>query len=102
MRRFDTIYLSFLTAIPGYREDEYNKLALHLAKVPIFKTKNAIRKLHYNNEMIDQRINYVHEYPVRAMIVEKAEDYLFSSVQSKIDEVNYASLGGMIEVEVIP
>ncbi|MGF7141550.1 hypothetical protein [Roseimarinus sediminis] len=30
-----------------------------------------------NNEMIDQRINYVHENPVRKMIVEKAEDYLF-------------------------
>jgi putative transposase len=45
--------------------------------------------------MIDQRINYVHENPVRAMIVEKAEDYLFSSAS------NYASLGGVIEVEVI-
>ncbi len=49
----------------------------------------------HNNEMIDQRINYVHENPVRAMIVEKAEDYLFSSAR------NYASLGGVIEVEVI-
>jgi putative transposase len=46
----------------------------------------------HNNEMIDQRINYVHENPVRAMIVEKAEDYLFSSAS------NYASLGGVIEV----
>jgi len=33
--------------------------------------------------------------PVRAIIVEKAEDYLFSSAK------NYASLGGIIEVEVI-
>ena len=49
----------------------------------------------HNNEMIDQRINYVHENPVRAMIVEKAEDYLVSSAR------NYASLGGVIDVEVV-
>jgi len=45
--------------------------------------------------MIDQRINYVHENPVRAMIVANAEDYLFCSAK------NYASLDGLIEVEVI-
>ena len=45
--------------------------------------------------MIDQRIHYVHENPVRAMIVEEVEDYLFSSAK------NYASLGGVLEVEVI-
>lgn len=49
----------------------------------------------HNNEMINQRINYVHENPVRALIVAKAEDYLYSSVQ------NYASLGGMIDVEIV-
>ena len=48
-----------------------------------------------SNEMIDQRINYVHENPVRAMIVEKAEDYLMSSAR------NYASLESLLKVEVI-
>ena len=48
-----------------------------------------------NNEMIDHRINYVHENPGRAMVVEKAEDYVFNSAR------NYASLGGVIEVELI-
>jgi len=36
----------------------------------------------HTNEMIDQRINYIHENPVRALIVENAEDYLFSSARS--------------------
>jgi putative transposase len=48
-----------------------------------------------SNEMIDERINYVHENPVRAMIVEKAEDYLMSSAR------NYASLESMLDVEII-
>ena len=48
-----------------------------------------------SNEMINQRINYTHENPVRAMIVEKAEDYIMSSAR------NYSSLESMLEVEVI-
>jgi putative transposase len=48
-----------------------------------------------SNEMIDQRINYVHENPVRNMIVEKEEDYLMSSAR------NYASLESVLDVEVI-
>jgi putative transposase len=46
------------------------------------------------NEMIDQRIEYTHQNPVRALIVEKAEDYLFSSAR------NYASLDSVIEIDV--
>jgi putative transposase len=45
--------------------------------------------------MIDQRINYIHENPVRALIVATHEDYLYSSAQ------NYASLNGIIEVEAV-
>jgi len=45
------------------------------------------------NEMIDQKIEYVHQNPVRALIVEQAEDYLFSSAR------NYASLAGVIEID---
>lgn len=32
-----------------------------------------------SNEMIDQRLNYIHQNPVRAGIVEKEEDFLYSS-----------------------
>jgi len=30
---------------------------------------------------IEQKINYIHENPVRVGIVEKAEDYLYSSAR---------------------
>jgi hypothetical protein len=33
--------------------------------------------------MIDQRINYVHDNPVRSLIVGSPEDYLFSSARIK-------------------
>ena len=33
----------------------------------------------YTNKFIDQKLNYIHENPVRAGIVDKAEDYLYSS-----------------------
>jgi putative transposase len=32
-----------------------------------------------NNGLIDQKINYIHQNPVRALIVQKPEDYLFRS-----------------------
>ena len=48
-----------------------------------------------SNEMIDQRINYVHENPVRIMLVEKAEDYLMNSAR------NYASLESILNIELI-
>ena len=46
-----------------------------------------------SKEMIDQKIDYVHQNPVRALIVDQAEDYLFSSAR------NYASLVGMIKID---
>jgi putative transposase len=49
----------------------------------------------HTNEMIDQRINYVHHNPVRALIVGSPEDYLYSSAR------NHASLGGVINVEIV-
>jgi REP element-mobilizing transposase RayT len=36
----------------------------------------------YSNEFITQKITYIHENPVRAGIVEKAEDYLYSSARA--------------------
>lgn len=48
-----------------------------------------------NNEMIDQRINYIHDNPVRAMIVGKQEDYLYSSAR------DYAGEKGLVNVLTI-
>ena len=46
-------------------------------------------------EMIDQRINYIHENPVKAGIVTVAEDYLYSSAR------NYAGLSSVIEIDLM-
>ncbi len=34
------------------------------------------------NKMLDQRLNYIHQNPVKAGIVENAEDYLYSSTRN--------------------
>jgi len=46
-------------------------------------------------DFIAQRINYIHENPVRAGIVAKPEDYLYSSA------CNYAGLDSLIEVVIV-
>ena len=46
------------------------------------------------NEVIDQRLNYIHQNPVEAGIVLSAEDYLYSSA------INYAGLPEKL-IEVI-
>ena len=46
------------------------------------------------NKFIKQKINYIHNNPVAQKIVEKPEDYIFSSAR------NYAELSS--EIDVIP
>ena len=47
------------------------------------------------NKFIDQKLNYIHSNPVKDGIVEKAEDYLYSSAR------NYADMDTMLEVILI-
>lgn len=49
----------------------------------------------YSNEFIKQKIEYIHDNPVRAGIVEKPEDYLYSSAR------NYASLDAPIDITLL-
>jgi REP element-mobilizing transposase RayT len=49
----------------------------------------------YSREFIETKLNYIHENPIRAVIVKNAEDYVYSSAS------NYAGMGGIIEVELI-
>jgi REP element-mobilizing transposase RayT len=49
----------------------------------------------YSNTFIHEKINYIHENPVRAGIVENAEDYLYSSAR------NYAGLQSMLDVILV-
>jgi len=46
----------------------------------------------YSDKFIEQKINYIHENPVQAGIVEKAEDYLYSSAR------NFAGLSTVLEI----
>ena len=50
----------------------------------------------YANQFMDSKVRYIHENPVRAGIVEKAEEYLYSSAR------NYAGLDSLLDVIVSP
>ena len=45
-----------------------------------------------NNKMIDQRINYTHENPVKALIVSEPHEYLFSSARDYAGEKGYVDV----------
>jgi putative transposase len=47
------------------------------------------------NETIEQKINYIHFNPVEDLIVERPEDYLYSSAR------NYAGMNGVLNVELM-
>jgi REP element-mobilizing transposase RayT len=49
----------------------------------------------YSNEFIKQRIEYIHNNPVKAGIVQYPEDYLYSSAR------NYASLEAPIDIPIL-
>lgn len=49
----------------------------------------------FNPKWIQQKINYIHQNPVRAAIVEKPEHYINSSAR------NYLDKSGILDVEVI-
>jgi putative transposase len=47
----------------------------------------------FSNKVIDQKLDYVHENPVKEGIVDRPEDYIYSSAR------NYCGRKGLIEVE---
>jgi REP element-mobilizing transposase RayT len=46
----------------------------------------------FSEEMIAQKVNYIHKNPVEAMIVENASEYIFSSA------VDYEDKNGMVKI----
>ncbi|MPL95770.1 hypothetical protein SDC9_41942 [bioreactor metagenome] len=48
----------------------------------------------FSSKFIDQKIDYIHNNPVKAGYVEKTEDYLYSSAR------NYADMPELIDVEL--
>jgi REP element-mobilizing transposase RayT len=77
-----------------YRFEYAGKYDKRITKYKFWKESNHAVYLE-TNEMMQQRLDYTHENPVKAMIVENPEDYLFSSAR------NYAGLEGLIDVEYI-
>ena len=49
----------------------------------------------YCQKFTEQKIDYIHDNPVRAGIVTKAEDYLYSSAR------NYAGLESLLDVILV-
>ena len=49
----------------------------------------------YSDKFIEQKIEYIHQNPVRASYVRLPEDYIFSSAS------NYAGLPSVLEVEIM-
>ena len=49
----------------------------------------------YSDKFITERLHYIHHNPVRNGIVEKPEDYMYSSAR------NYATLDAVLEIELL-
>lgn len=49
----------------------------------------------FSQKFIVEKVNYIHNNPVKAGIVEKPEDYLYSSAR------NYADMKGLLDVVVL-
>ncbi|MFT3752086.1 MAG: transposase [Paludibacter sp.] len=77
-----------------YRFEFAGKFDNRIQKYQFWQDKSHPIEL-TSNEMIEQRINYIHENPVRTGIVAKAEEYLHSSAR------NYAGLSSIIEIDEI-
>ena len=49
----------------------------------------------YSNNFIQQKLEYIHNNPVRAGLVENAEEYMYSSAK------NYAGEKGLLDIELL-
>lgn len=48
-----------------------------------------------DNLIIDQKLDYLHNNPVEAGVVENAEDYLYSSAR------DYSGMKGLVNIEIL-
>lgn len=48
-----------------------------------------------DNEMMEQKLNYIHNNPVEAGFVDRAEEYLYSSSR------DYAGIKGLLDIKMI-
>ena len=75
-----------------YRFEYAGKYDKRITKYRFWQDKNHPIEL-VSNEFIKQRMNYIHQNPVRAGFVKNAEDYMYSSAR------NYAELDAVMKIE---
>ncbi len=61
----------------------------------LWRNDNHPIELSLNQSIMDDKLDYIHNNPVEAGIVEKAEDYLYSSAR------DYSGIKGLINVEFL-
>lgn len=75
---------------------EEGKRLKRISKYKFWKDGNhAIYLGELDMGMMDQKLDYIHENPVKAMLVSNAEDYVFSSA------IDYTGNSGMVKVKLI-
>jgi REP element-mobilizing transposase RayT len=77
-----------------YRFEFAGKFDNRISKYRFWQDTNHPIELD-KNELIDQKINYIHENPVRALIVGKPEDYLYSSAR------DYSGEKGLVNIQAV-
>lgn len=76
-----------------YRFEFAGKFDNRILKYRFWQDTNHAIQLD-SNEIIDQKINYIHENPVWAMIVGKPDDYLYSSAR------DYSGEKGVVNIQL--
>jgi hypothetical protein len=78
------LLLSFRYAAKGHRRNNEYQVWTH---------ENHPEEI-YSNNFIEQKIDYIHNNPVRSGIVLKPEEYLYSSAR------NYAELDNVLDISL--
>ena len=95
-----TEILKTMQMIPESRRDWMNKRFEFASKRNLRNSQHQFWEHHNHAEIIEtekfflQKLNYIHENPVRAGWVEKPSDWLYSSMR------NYLGMEGLIDIDV--
>jgi len=80
----------------GWMLNQFEFTGRNLNRIKKYKFwKDDNHAIQLESHMMDDRLEYVHQNPVKAMIVDEAEHYLFSSAR------DYSNIKGLVEVEFI-